>query len=383
MHIKLNKVILWVSAAFLPLVTLSSAMAYQPRVIAPQAPSLVATKVISAAEQKAALAYWDRGRVAATKPMQMPVQTGKAAIDAPAVDQPQVFGPPQSVGAGFAARDADRKARAAYPQDWAAIERAADAPAADAPTADAPNGTSQVYTSYIVNRNAAMQTMYPHRWVGRVSFTTPAGTSYCSATSISNNVMLTAAHCLYDSSANRWFSNWVFSPGYRLGSAPFGTFAATQCWVLTNWINLSGSYAINGWAQHDVGVCKMGNNSSGSTLNNAVGWMGRQWNYPYIRHFHNVGYPFRDYTDALLPSAGGYLRTCVAESFQQTTETRGMGCNHGRGISGGPWIVGYAPLTVAGAADGVNSGLFIGTQNIYAARFNSNNIVPLCNAAVC
>ncbi len=250
-------------------------------------------------------------------------------------------------------------------------------------TAIEPLGTSQVFTSYTVNQATALHTIYPHRWVGRVSFTTPTGTSNCSATSISNNVMLTAAHCLYDSTNNRWYSNWVFSPAYRNGATPYGSFPATNCWVLTAWVNLSGSYAINSWARHDVGVCNMGTNSTGTTLNNAVGWMGRQWNWPYVRHVHDLGYPFRDSNDAFLPSAGQYLRACVAESFQQTTETRGMGCNYGRGISGGPWIVGYAPTVVTGAADGVNSGLFIGTQNLYAARFNDNNIVPLCNSAGC
>ena len=40
-------------------------------------------------------------------------------------------------------------------------------------------------------------------------------------------------------------------------------------------------------------------------------------------------------------------------------------------------------MYVSGAADGVNSGFFVGTQNLYSARFNSNNIVPLCNAAGC
>jgi hypothetical protein len=127
----------------------------------------------------------------------------------------------------------------------------------------------------------------------------------------------------------------------------------------------------------------MGTNTAGQTLNNAVGWMGRQWNFPYIRHFHDLGYPFRDYNDALLTDAGKWLRICAAESFQQTTETRGMGCNWSRGISGGPWMVGYAPNYVSGNADGVNSGFFAGTQNLYSARFNSNNIVVLCNAAGC
>lgn len=45
--------------------------------------------------------------------------------------------------------------------------------------------------------------------------------------------------------------------------------------------------------------------------------------------------------------------------------------------------VNYAPTVISGNADGVNSGLFIGTQNLYGARFNSNNIVPLCTAAAC
>ena len=116
--------------------------------------------------------------------------------------------------------------------------------------------------------------------------------------------MLTAAHCIYDSTNNRFYSNWVLSPAYRAGATPYGTFAATQCWVLNSWVALAGSYAINTWARHDVGVCKMGNNSSGQTLNNAVGWMGRQWNQPYVRHLHDLGYPFRDYNNNVITELG-------------------------------------------------------------------------------
>jgi len=354
------------------------------------APSqLVATKVISPAEQKAALAFWTHKAIAAAQPLVMQSQVG-APAPAPAVEEAALFetkatGTPGFAAAGAAAPDADRAAQAAYPADWAALEQELKQTNLAAVAADSPQpaGTSQVYTSYSVNEQTALQLMLPHRWVGRLSFTTPTGTAYCSGTSISGNVMLTAAHCLYDSTNNRWYSNWVLAPSYRAGSAPFGTFAATQCWVLTAWVNLSGSYAINSWTQHDVGVCKMGTNSGGRTLNNVVGWMGRQWNWPYVRHFHDLGYPFRDYNNNLLPNAGLFLRACVAESFAYTTEVRGLGCNYGGGISGGPWVIAYAPGAVSGYADGVNSGLFIGTQNLYAARFNSNNIVPLCNAAVC
>jgi len=363
----------------LALTTAMSAQAHVPAAPTPQAGKVV-TKVIPPAAQKAALGFWTRDAMAAAQPLALPAQRGPAEVDA--LRQQGVTGPPAVVAAGAAAQGADRTARQAYAQDWAALDATSESPTVA--MEPEPLGTSQVYTSYIVNKASALQTLYPHRWVGRLSFTLPNGnTSYCSGTSISNNVMLTAAHCLYNSSTNQWYSNWAFTPAYRNGRAPYGTFAATNCWVLTTWVNLSGSYAINSWAQHDVGVCNMGTNSTGTTLNNAVGWMGRQWNFPYVRHFHDVGYPFRDYNSTLLTDAGKFLRACTAESFQQTTETRGMGCNWGGGISGGPWIVGYAPAVVTGAADGVNSGIFVGTQNIYAARFNDNNIVPLCNAAGC
>jgi V8-like Glu-specific endopeptidase len=362
---------------FLPLVT--TQVNGDDSAIADAQAQLVASKVISPANQKAALAFWTRERIAAAQPMALMAQTGDAEVDAAALAQAAATGPRGFSAAGAAAPDADQMAQAAYPEDWAALE--ALAAAVDEPAAI--DGTSEVYTSYVVNKVNALWKLYPHRWVGRLSFSTPGGTSNCSATSISGNVMLTAAHCLYDSTANQWYSNWVFTPAYRNGNAPYGTFPATTCWVLTAWVNLAGGYAINTWARHDVGVCKMGTNSNGVTLNNAVGWMGRQWNWPYVRHFHNVGYPFRDSNDALITDAGKYLHACVAESFQQTTETRGMGCNRGRGISGGPWIANYAPGVVAGNADGVNSGLFIGTQNLYGARFNSDNIVVLCNAAGC
>ncbi len=338
----------------------------------------VVTITSTAAQQKATLAFWTRDAIANAQPMEMPSQGGSAQADeAAAFEQDAFAGQFGFSPAGAAAPNADRIAQAAYSRDWGMAR--VDIPM-DALAMDGLEGTSQTYTSYIVNQWSPAQTIYPHKWIGRLSFSTTGGTSYCSATAISGNVMLTAAHCLYDSTNNKWYSNWAFTPAYRNGSAPYGTFPWSSCKVLTAWVNLSGGFSINSWTRYDVGVCKMANNSAGQSLNGAVGNMGRQWNYGYVRHFHNLGYPFRDYNDAVLTDAGKYLRTCAAESFQQTTDTRGAGCNWSRGISGGPWMTAYAPNVVSGYADGVNSGFFVGTQNLYAIRFTSNNIVVLCNA---
>ena len=91
-----------------------------------------------------------------------------------------------------------------------------------------------------------------------------------------------------------------------------------------------------------------------------------------------MGYPFKDTSNNYLPNAGKYMRICTAESRQQTTDTLGMGCDFGGGISGGPWMVGYAPNVVSGQVNSVNSGLYVGQQNLYGIRFTSSNIVPLC-----
>ncbi|HJS19464.1 MAG TPA: hypothetical protein VJ785_12010, partial [Anaerolineales bacterium] len=339
---------------------------------------LVVQKSFSRAERQAARSFWTRERIAAAPAMALPVDQGAAVVDTAGMAAESLAGAPGFSAAGLAAPGADAAARKAYASDWQAL---AEETALAGIQADEPAGTTQVQTSYLVS--SLMHSWYPHRWIGRVSFNTPTGPATCSGTAISGNVMVTAAHCLYTTTSNTWHTSVVFSPSYRNGSAPYGVFPATSCTVLTAWVNLSGSFSINGWSKYDVGVCKMGVNSIGQTLNTAVGWAGRQWNQPYIRHFHNIGYPARDYRDVLLSSAALYQRACVAESFTQTTDTRGMGCLWGRGISGGPWLVNYAPTFVSGNVDGVNSGLFIGTANMYGPRFTSNNIVPLCTAAAC
>lgn len=346
------------------------------------------TSVTSSDEEAAAsLAFWTKERLAGAKPLKTTVQAGPATMDLSAGDS--VSGPPGYTAGGAPAANADALARAAYPQEWAEADQAILATANQMPAfEDSPalaDGTSQTFTSYIINQQAAVQKNFAHRVSGRLSFLTPSGTSYCSASVISpKNVIVTAAHCIYDTpSRNQFYTNFVFTPAYRNGNAPYGTFAHQTCWVLNSWIALAGGYAINTWADDDVAVCTMRNNSAGQSLSNLVGWFGRGWDWGYVQHFHTLGYPFRNTADALLTDAGKYLRSCQSESFQQAANVVGTGCNLSRGHSGGPFVVGYSLNNVTGQVRSVYSGFFIGTNNAYGARFNSNNIVPLCNAAGC
>lgn len=350
------------------------------------APSGVMGKTISAADQAAALRYWTHDRMAAAKPLTLIVDSGSSEVVASQLGMMAVTDAPGYSMPGLPDADADRVARQAYPAEWSAREeRGAVVTAAPVGIeALAPTGSSQVYTSHIINQAAPLWKQFPYKTMGRLSFSTPNGTNFCSATNISgNSVIVTAAHCLFNSTTNTWYTNVVFTPAFRGTSGPFGTFPAQNCWILNSYINLTGNYAVNTWGPHDVAVCKMNKNSAGKTLAAAVGWLGRTWNNPYNVHVHNSGYPFFDFNNNSIPNAGKYLHSCIGETFQQTAELLGVGCNRGPGISGGPWVVGLAPFVATGWVNSVNSGLFFGTQNLYGARFNSNNIVPLCNTAGC
>lgn len=350
----------------------------------------VVVKQVSAEEQRQAMAHWTRERIAAAPALAMPIDLSdhrvRPAREAtPTADAQRQ---PGRTAAGRPDADAERIARAAYWKDWAALDaEAADGERERSALPPIATGTGSVYTAYDVNVSTTLWKIYPHIWSGKLTFETPSGGASCSATVISNNHIVTAAHCVYSQSTG-FYSNWVFTPAFRLASmstpsAPYGTFSATSCAVLSAWTGLTGSFSIDGWSRHDVAVCRMGNNSAGQTLNGAVGWAGRMWDASYTQLVFNSGYPAKDYNDASLPNPASYLRACTAETFNRTTDTLGSGCRFGRGISGGGWLVGYKPLQVAGQVNSVNSGLFIGSQNLYGARFNSSNIVPLCNTMGC
>jgi V8-like Glu-specific endopeptidase len=348
-----------------------------------EAESLTLTKTLSPKQQAAAAAFWTRERIAAAPALQLPVDIELGKTDP--VSQAEEVGIDEPMGStepGSADPDALFLARVAYAQDWIAAEEEESAP--ELPGEGEQKGTAATYTTYDVNTNVPLWQIYPHRWSGRLTFTTPSGTSGCSATAISGNNIVTAAHCVYDTTNNAFYSNWVFTPAFRNGATPHGTFTAQSCSVLTSWVNLTGNFALNTWARHDVAVCTMNRNSSGQTLNAAVGFAGRLWNAGSNQLAFVNGYPGRLYTDVVIANGSGqYLRSCTAETFSFATDTLGAGCNWGRGISGGSWLVNYRPFQTSGQVNSVTSGLFIGQQNVYGARFTSNNIVVLCNVRGC
>ncbi|MGB8213644.1 MAG: trypsin-like serine protease [Anaerolineales bacterium] len=341
--------------------------------LAQAAGSPVVSVSVSAAEQAAAQAFWTPAAMANARALPMPVDTTgnppTRSNGAPAVSGPAGFGAP-----GAADPSALSAIQAAYPAAWAASASAGATPALG--SASPADGTPMVFDSYYVNLALANQKVYPNVWVGRLYISGTPGSGYCSATAINTNMIVTAAHCVY-SIGQGFYSRWLFVPGYRNGNAPFGTFAATDCAVLTVWTTL-GSYSISGATPYDVAVCTMGKDSAKKTLNQAVGWAGYQYGYGSDFDMHDLGYPWEDTNSNALPNAGAYLRLCTAESFQAYSGVLGMGCNLGPGISGGSWIVGYQPNVVTGWIDSVNSGYYPGYPDMFGIQFEADNFLTVC-----
>lgn len=240
-------------------------------------------------------------------------------------------------------------------------------------TAEA-GGTPGVYISYDVNYYSQMWKTYPYKTIGKLFFQSATGTPYyCTATVISpNNIIVTAAHCVYNTDTNKWYKSWVFIPAYRYGSAPYGTFPYVSARVLTAWINAPNSTA---GLRYNVAVIRLGNNSEGHPVTYYTGYAGRSWNQPYNILNFNAGYP----------DPGEYLSACMNESYKYSTDVALGGCNLKYGMGGGPWFRKYAPYK-SGACNyvnDVNAGWDFDSPNIYGARFSNSNIVPLCTDEGC
>lgn len=331
--------------------------------------NLVTTIEASPEDQAAALAMWTKEASLAAEPM---AWTEEVADD-PLASRPEPTGGPGIAIGGIPDPDADASAMADFPEEWGITPEDVDEAILELELADQmddPEGTPAVFTYYRSNYYSTQWKKFPYRAIGKLFFNTPGGGSSCSASVISpNNIIVTAAHCVYDTNANVWYDDWVFRPAWRNGTSPYGSFPWSSARVLNDWINASGTVR-----RYDVALILLGNNSAGNSVTYYTGWLGRSWNYSYVQHLFAFGYPSN-------LSSGLYTYACAAETFDGGTDVLGMGCNMTYGSSGGPWIRKFWPQRTGDVnyVNSVVSGGTPGTNTFYGPRFSSSNIVPLCN----
>ncbi|MGO1072955.1 trypsin-like serine peptidase [Lysobacter sp. CA199] len=316
---------------------------------------------------------------AAVQPLVWSEQDAKSAatIDVEATAA-QLMRPAATAPGGAAPAFANYLARNHFRATWDKLD-ALDARQTAAPISalgGEKDGAHYAYTRFPGNYYTSQWKASPWNKIGKLYFTKPDGSgSYCTAqVSSGTAVLTTAAHCVYTRGAG-FNSNFVFVPAERYGEAPYGRFGWSQARVPTNWINV-------GSRRWDVAVIKLtGEQTTGIPVTSYVGWLGRAWNQPYSLYTYSHGYASNLSTQ--------YTHICAGQTYDSPSEGTNVlvqGCDMTYGASGGGWLINYTPNSHAGnQVNSVVSGPHIGAFGTawVGARFNDDNIVPLCTAIGC
>ncbi|MBS7529361.1 trypsin-like peptidase domain-containing protein [Hazenella sp. IB182353] len=131
-------------------------------------------------------------------------------------------------------------------------------------------------------------TVFPYKRVVFLEFIGTDGKGYrCSGAVIDDNTVLTAAHCLYDTDANKYHSSMKVYPGKSGDKNYYGTINATNLIVTNAYANRSGSYS-EYHAAVDYGVVKV---PKGSGFTSAHGYFKLSSSASVGTQINVTGYP--------------------------------------------------------------------------------------------
>jgi len=264
-------------------------------------------------------------------------------------------------------------------------------------------------TSRVDMYNQRLSRKYPNRVAGKLFFSDGASTYVCSAASIMPGVVVTAAHCLYDNSADRYYSNFEFIPAYYADStvgvkAPYGRYGVLNVMVLQQYVDPVNE-VVNDW---DVGVMIMKRRPNPSTGTNMfpgerTGYYAYSWDgYGYtndlnegsIAQIHQLGYPASHDNGWQMQKNNSQTQVYVADFTDVDASPTIIGSRMTGGSSGGPWLVNYGEVaSLSGTTVGteaLNNVVVATTSWGYistdikaqgASPFTSDNIVPLMDWA--
>ncbi|MGH2982130.1 MAG: trypsin-like serine peptidase [Solirubrobacterales bacterium] len=182
-----------------------------------------------------------------------------------------------------------------------------------------------------IDFQAGSETGFPQRVHGRVFMTIPGlGDGSCSGTLVASrlqNVVVTAGHCAYALETAQWASNFLFVPGYREGSAPFGEYPAAALLAPDEWTG-AGEWS------YDIAIAQLS-----TPLEAELGARGIAFNEAPRTNYQIFGYPADP-----APYDGELLIQCDAPFFSleytgsHPFSTVAYPCNMQEGASGGGWV---------------------------------------------
>lgn len=181
--------------------------------------------------------------------------------------------------------------------------------------------------------------------VGALFFTTGTATHFCTASVVDSrtqNLVLTAAHCVYSST---FATNIEFVPGYHDGRRPFGAWVVKTITVATGWVksqnqNLDFAFLAVTPPAHTQ-----------RPIQQVTGGLRLGVNKPYRRPIEVVGYN----------NSASKPVECATHSFEFKPGQMEFFCHGYRdGTSGAPWIVRYNSHNGTGVVFGDIGGFQLG-----------------------
>lgn len=296
--------------------------------------------------------YWTAERFKAAKPLPLPMaQAGMPRADSATTE-------PAEEPQGSDGRAPSRSFRTAGQQLF--VPAPGSEPAADmiGPRANGTFGAPYTSTRVFPLFDGSMAPFsadraYPYSTTGVLFFSINGAPYLCSASVIKPRVVLTAGHCLHSGNGapSGWYSNWVFVPAYRNGTAPFTSWTHWTLGTTTGtWYNGGGGvpnaadYAMLVFA--DQPVTRGG---SPVKLGYVTGWLGWQTLSLNGNHTSKLGYPCN-------LDRCGIMQDVTSQSFRAVSPNDvEYGSDMRGGSSGGPWIQNFQTLS-AGGGTGSNTG---------------------------
>jgi V8-like Glu-specific endopeptidase len=193
---------------------------------------------------------------------------------------------------------------------------------------------------------------YPYRAVGKLFFTIPGRGDYvCSASVIKPRIIVTAGHCVHSGSggSDGFYTNWLFIPAFRDGSAPF------QSWSWS-YANVSNTWATGGGIvpnASDFAMIEMKDqaiNGATQKIGAVTGYLGWQSQSLIPNHANLLGYPCNFDSCQKMHQVTAQSAAAVSPNNVE------YGSDMGGGSSGGPWVQNFGKYSV-GQTGGNNPGL--------------------------
>ncbi|MFJ8675919.1 trypsin-like serine peptidase [Streptomyces sp. NPDC093589] len=259
-----------------------------------------------------------------------------------------VIGAAAVVGYGTEETDTNDAGRSSYGKSG----EAGQPPQDQDPAATAPADDGSAYTPRHTEQNAR---------IGAVFEKSDPGEHFCTASVVQSqgrNMLITAAHCAYDSDAGAPVDDLVFAPDYRDGDGPTGRWKVKKVVVDDRWAKSNDE-------NFDVAFLVL-DKKDGKQIQDELGGNTLGIDRGFDDEVKITGYPSS--RDTPISCRNRTTKFSDTQLRIQCTDFEG-------GTSGSPWLADYDPKSQTGTVIGVLGGHEGGGDEddiSYAAYFNDD-----------